>query len=81
MLRNIKSEHKISNLVITTNGYKLNEIAEELIGTGINGINISIDSLDRKEVLLEKGVLPDEQGREVPAWLGSTEVFCQLNAP
>lgn len=49
VLRNIKSEHKISNLVITTNGYKLNEIAEELIGTGINGINISIDSLDRNK--------------------------------
>lgn len=49
VLKNIKSEHEISNLVITTNGYKLNEIAEELIGTGINGINISIDSLDRNK--------------------------------
>ena len=49
VLRNIKSEHKINNLVITTNGYKLNEIAEELITTGINGINISIDSLDRNK--------------------------------
>ena len=49
VLRNIKSEHEISNLVITTNGYKLNEIAEELIATGINGINISIDSLDRNK--------------------------------
>jgi len=49
VLRNIKSEHKINNLVITTNGYKLNEIAEELLATGINGINISIDSLDRNK--------------------------------
>ena len=49
VLRNIKSEHEISNLVITTNGYKLNEIAEELIATRINGINISIDSLDRNK--------------------------------
>ena len=49
VLKNIKSEHKINNLVITTNGYKLNEIAEELIATGINGINISIDSLDRNK--------------------------------
>jgi len=49
VLKNIKSEHEISNLVITTNGYKLNEIAEELIATGINGINISIDSLDRNK--------------------------------
>lgn len=49
VLKNVKSEHKINNLVITTNGYKLNEIAEELIATGINGINISIDSLDRNK--------------------------------
>jgi len=49
VLKNIKSEHKINNLVITTNGYKLNEIAEELIATRINGINISIDSLDRNK--------------------------------
>jgi len=49
VLKNIKSEHEISNLVITTNGYKLNEIAEELIATRINGINISIDSLDRNK--------------------------------
>ena len=49
VLRNIKSDHKINNLVITTNGYKLNEIAEELLATGINGINISIDSLDRNK--------------------------------
>ena len=49
VLKNIKSEHGISNLVITTNGYKLNEIAEELIATRINGINISIDSLDRNK--------------------------------
>jgi cyclic pyranopterin phosphate synthase len=49
VLKNIKSEHKVNNLVITTNGYKLNEIAEELIATGINGINISIDSLDRNK--------------------------------
>ncbi len=49
VVKNIKSEHEISNLVITTNGYKLNEIAEELIATRINGINISIDSLDRNK--------------------------------
>ena len=49
VLRNIKSKHKINNLVVTTNGYKLNEIAEQLIETGINGINISIDSLNREK--------------------------------
>jgi len=34
---------------MTTNGYKLNQIADQLIKDGINGINISIDSLDRNK--------------------------------
>ena len=49
ILKNIKSKSKINNLVITTNGYKLNQIADQLIKDGINGINISIDSLDRNK--------------------------------
>ncbi len=49
ILKNIKSKGKISNLVMTTNGYKLNQIADQLINDGINGINISIDSLDRNK--------------------------------
>ena len=49
ILKNIKSKGKISNLVMTTNGYKLNQIADQLIKDGINGINISIDSLDRNK--------------------------------
>jgi cyclic pyranopterin phosphate synthase len=49
ILKNIKSKSKINNLVMTTNGYKLNKIADQLINDGINGINISIDSLDRNK--------------------------------
>ena len=49
ILKNIKSKGKINNLVMTTNGYKLNQIADQLIKDGINGINISIDSLDRNK--------------------------------
>ena len=49
ILKNIKSKGKINNLVMTTNGYKLNQIADQLINDGINGINISIDSLDRNK--------------------------------
>ena len=49
ILKNIKSKGKINNLVMTNNGYKLNQIADQLIKDGINGINISIDSLDRNK--------------------------------
>ena len=49
ILKNIKLKGKINNLVMTTNGYKLNQIADQLIKDGINGINISIDSLDRNK--------------------------------
>ena len=39
----------IKKLVVTTNGYKLDQIAGPLIDTGVDGINISIDTLDRKK--------------------------------
>ena len=45
----IKSEHQIQNLVMTTNGYKLPQIAKQLIQSGLNGINVSIDSLNRNK--------------------------------
>ena len=47
ILNTIKSEHQIQNVVMTTNGYKLPQIAKQLIESGLNGINISIDSLNR----------------------------------
>ena len=33
---------------MTTNGYQLNKIAEKLYDAGLDGINISIDSLNRE---------------------------------
>ena len=45
----IKSKEGIKKLVVTTNGYKLDQLAKPLIDTGVNGINISIDTLDREK--------------------------------
>ena len=38
----------IKKVTITTNGYHLDKKAQMLVDSGLNGINISIDSLDRK---------------------------------
>ncbi len=38
----------IKKVAITTNGYHLDKKAQMLVDSGLNGINISIDSLDRK---------------------------------
>ena len=46
IIKIIKNKKNIHNVVITTNGYKLNKIAEQIVDTKINGINISIDSLN-----------------------------------
>jgi cyclic pyranopterin phosphate synthase len=43
----LKNEAGIKKVVITTNGYHLDEKAKMLVDSGLNGINISIDSLDR----------------------------------
>ncbi len=45
----IKSKEGIKKLVVTTNGYKLDRLAETLIETGVDGINISIDTLSREK--------------------------------
>ena len=44
----LKFESGIQNVSITTNGYKLDKKAEQLVNSGLTGINISIDSLDRE---------------------------------
>ncbi len=44
----LKNESGIKKVVITTNGYHLDQKAKQLFDSGLNGINISIDSLDRK---------------------------------
>ncbi len=47
IIKILKNEAKIKKVVITTNGYHLDEKAKMLVDSGLNGINISIDSLDR----------------------------------
>ena len=44
----LKNESGIKKVVITTNGYHLDQKAKLLLDSGLNGINISIDTLDRK---------------------------------
>ena len=44
----LKNETGIKKVVITTNGYHLDQKAKSLVQSGLNGINISIDSLDRE---------------------------------
>jgi GTP 3',8-cyclase len=43
----IKSNSGIKKIVITTNGYRLDKIANQIVDSGLDGINISIDSLNR----------------------------------
>ena len=47
IIKILKEETGIKKVVITTNGYHLDEKAKMLVESGINGINISIDSLER----------------------------------
>ena len=44
----LKKQSGIKKTVITTNGYRLDKIAKQIAESGLDGINISIDSLDKK---------------------------------
>jgi len=44
----LKNESGIKKVVITTNGYRLNKISNQISTSGLDGINISIDSLNRE---------------------------------
>ena len=48
IIKIIKENSGIKKTVITTNGYKLDKIANDIKNSGLDGINISIDSLDRQ---------------------------------
>jgi cyclic pyranopterin phosphate synthase len=48
ILKDMKQNSNIPKVTMTTNGYRLNKIAEQLNDAGLDGINISIDSLDRE---------------------------------
>jgi len=47
IIKILKNEAEIKKVVITTNGYHLDDKAKMLVDSGLNGINISIDSLER----------------------------------
>ena len=49
IVKNLKSLPGIKKVVMTTNGYNLKQIAKPLMEQKIDGINISIDSLDREK--------------------------------
>ena len=48
ILKDIKKNSKIEKVTMTTNGYRLDKIAKQLHESGLDGINISIDSLERE---------------------------------
>ena len=47
IIKILKNEAGIKKVTITTNGYHLDKKAKMFVDSGLNGINISIDSLDR----------------------------------
>ena len=49
IMKLIKSKSGIKKLVVTTNGYKLNQLTDKFLDTGVDGINISIDTLNRSK--------------------------------
>ncbi len=48
IVKTLKIDSGIQKVVITTNGYHLDQKAKQLVDSGLNGINISIDSLNRE---------------------------------
>ena len=48
IIKVLKFDAGIKKVVITTNGYLLDKKAKDLVDSGLNGINISIDSLERE---------------------------------
>ncbi|MBR1579991.1 MAG: GTP 3',8-cyclase MoaA [Selenomonadaceae bacterium] len=48
LIRSIKNLDGIERVVMTTNGVRLASMAEQLIDAGLDGINLSLDTLDGK---------------------------------
>lgn len=48
IVEKIRSYDEIKNIGVTTNGYRLQRAVESWRDSGVDGINLSIDSLDRK---------------------------------
>ncbi len=51
----ISSIFFIKDLVFTTNGFKLYKIIDEVVNSGYNGVNISLDTLDKNKFILITG--------------------------
>ncbi len=49
LVRKIKNVEGIKEVLMTTNGILLNEYLEELIDSGVNKINLSLDSIDHEK--------------------------------
>lgn len=49
LIRSLKNISGIETVTLTTNGILLEEMAEQLVHAGVDGINISLDTLDAKE--------------------------------
>ncbi len=47
IIKVLRNDAGIKKIVLTTNGYHLDEKAKQLVESGLDGINISVDSLDR----------------------------------
>ena len=73
IIKILKNDAGIKRVVITTNGYHLNEKAKMLADSGINGINISIDSLERN---IFKNVTGHDR---LPEILQGIKILQQLN--
>ncbi len=73
IIKILKNDANINKVVITTNGYHLDEKAKMLVDSGINGINISIDSLDRN-------IFKDVTGHDrLPEILKGIKILQELN--
>lgn len=55
IVKSIKNKSGIQKTVITTNGYKLEKFAEKIVNSKLDGINISIDSLNREKFKMVTG--------------------------
>jgi cyclic pyranopterin phosphate synthase len=73
IIKILKNDAGIKRVVITTNGYHLNEKAKVLVDSGINGLNISIDSLERN---IFKNVTGHDR---LPEILQGIKILQQLN--
>ena len=49
LIRELKSLHGIEQVTLTTNGVLLERFATDLISSGVDGINVSLDTLDAVE--------------------------------